>query len=72
MKAIVIFHRGVTFGHPRAGTVAYKRLQERSVIDLRAGRKVIPGRKTMFVGLARTVLAVGWEPGIGPVVHLSR
>ena len=49
----------------------HKRTTQLDFMDLRPGRKVIPGRYTRYVGLLRKVLAVGYEQGV-PVVHLVR
>lgn len=60
MKAtVVLFGRGRTAGR-----------RSRKPIDIRPGRKLIPGRVTTFQRKKYLVKAVGYDPG-GPVVHLQ-
>lgn len=40
-------------------------------LDVRPGRKLIPGERTRFGGLLYRVLGFGYEAG-KPVVHISR
>lgn len=70
MKVKVIWHRpvGAISGCPN---LRHKRTKQVDEMDLRSGRKLVPGQYTRFVGLLRKVLAVGYEQGV-PVVHLGR
>ncbi len=71
MTALVVYHRPTTFGHPHPGKIAYRRTQDRDVIEVDELHRAIPGKSVRHLGLIRRVLAVGYE-GWRPVVHLIR